>query len=267
MKNIIALDKKGHRKLGWIKPDNYMFTSKSTSVALTTYELAKAMMVYPIAFIQSDRTFSPIAILGIKKDENLFVDDDGEWLYGYIPVLFRTYPVILIPQSDGKSGIGFIDDSDLIGDNKDMFPFFSKDGDISNELNEIVDKGKISYSSRFDSFKIGEALAKYELCEEWPLSAKLNDIKVDVTGLWRINQKALKNLDGEALSELNKLNALTVIYSQLLSMQNLQFFQKLITYRNVRHDRKLNLKEKTENQSIDLSFLNDGDSINFDNLD
>ena len=267
MKKVIALDNKKHRKLGWIKPDNYMFTSKSTSVALTNYELRKAMMVYPIAFLKSDKRFSPIAILGIKKDQNLFVDDDGQWLFGYIPVLFRTYPIILIPQSDGKSGIGFIDDSDLIGDDKDMIPFFSKDGDISSELNEIVDTGKISYSSRFDSFKISEALAKYELYEEWPLSAKLNDKKVNITGLWRINQMALQKLNGEALSELNKLNALTVIYSQLLSMQNIQLFQKLITYRTVRKNKNLTLKEKAEDQSIDLSFLNDGDSINFDNLD
>jgi len=267
MKKIVALDYKKHKKLGWMKPDNYMFTSKSTSVALTTYELRKAMMVYPIAFLKSDKTFTPIAILGIKRDQNLFVDDKGQWLFGYIPVLFRTYPIILIPQSDGKSGIGFIDDSDLIGDDKDMIPFFSKDGDISIELNEIVDTGQISYSSRFDSFKISEALAKYELYEKWPLSAKLNDKNVDVSGLWRINQKALKNLNGEVLYELNKMNALTVIYSQLLSMQNLQLFQKLITYRNVRKNRNLKLQEKIKDQSIDLSFLNDGDSINFDNLD
>ena len=63
------------------------------------------------------------------------------------------------------------------------------------------------------------------------------------------------------------MNALTVIYSQLLSMQNLQLFQKLITYRSVRKNRNLKLQEKTKDQSIDLSFLNDGDSINFDNLD
>ena len=73
MKKIIALDNKKHRNLGWIKPDNYMFTSKDNSVALTTYELVKAMMTFPIAFIQSERSFSPIAILGIKKNHEVLL--------------------------------------------------------------------------------------------------------------------------------------------------------------------------------------------------
>jgi len=267
MNKIIALDNKKHSKLGWIKPDNYMFTSKSNSVALTTYELKNAMMTFPIAFIESNRTFSPIAILGLKKGENLFIDEYGTWLLGYIPVLFRTYPIILIPQKDGKSGLGFIEDTDLIGDHENMTPFFSQDGELSNELKEIVAQGSQSHSATFDSFQIGEALKKYELCEEWPLVANLNDEKIEIAGLWRINQKVFKSLDPNALYELNNLNALTVIYSQLLSMQNFLLFQKLIKYKIMRTNRNLKLKQETEDQSIDLGFLNDGDSISFDNLE
>jgi len=267
MNKIIALDNKKHSKLGWIKPDNYMFTSKSNSVALTTYELKNAMMTFPIAFIESNRTFSPIAILGLKKGENLFVDENGTWLLGYIPVLFRTYPIILIPQKDGKSGLGFIEDNDFIGGHKDMTPFFSQDGQLTNELNEIVVEGSKSHSSRFDSFQIGEALEKYELCEEWPLVANLNDERIEVAGLWRINQKAFNSLNPNTLYELNKLNALTVIYSQLLSMQNILHFQKLIKYRIMRNHKNTKQEVQSEDQNIDLSFLNDGDSISFDNLE
>ena len=110
-------------------------------------------------------------------------------------------------------------------------------------------------------------MKKYELCEEWPLVANLNDEKIEIAGLWRINQKVFKSLDPNALYELNNLNALTVIYSQLLSMQNFLLFQKLIKYKIMRTNRNLKLKQETEDQSIDLGFLNDGDSISFDNLE
>jgi len=267
MKKIIALDKKKHKELGWVKPDNYMFASKDNSIGLTTFELSKAMMTFPIAFLQSGNSFSPIAILGLREGENLFVDEDGEWIFGYIPVLLRTYPIILMPQPSGETGLGFIENSGLISGENGMLSFFSKNGEFSKELSEIINIGQVAHNSKFDSFLIGEALAKYELCEKWPLIANLRDEKIEITGLWRINQKSLKSLDPTALSELNKLNALTVIFSQLFSMQNLQLFQKLIKYRNLRKNRKEKMIKQKEDQGIDLSFLNEGESINFDNLD
>jgi len=263
MKSIIALNHKEHGKLGWVKPENYSFASKETSIGLTFYELHKAMMTFPIAFLKSNDTFSAIAIVGISNEENLFIDDSGNWLLGYIPVILRTYPIALVSQTGGSSGLGFMQDSDLMSDDKCVASFFTEDGELSNELRQVVDEGKKAHNPVYDEILIGEALQKYKLCEEWPLVANLKDSKVDMTGLWRINQQRLKSLNSEELIELHKLNVLPVIYSQLFSMQNFQLFSKLIDYKNLLKNRK----KKAEKPPLDLSFLNSGDSINFDNLD
>ncbi len=46
----------------------------------------------------------PLALLGLRNTENLFVDNEGKWKEGiYIPAFFRRYPFVLA-DDQGEEG-------------------------------------------------------------------------------------------------------------------------------------------------------------------
>src|SRR5690349_9602721 len=69
-------------------PD-YRFAAETNSVPLLTSELATACKHYPIVFAISDIA-QPLAVLGLRRGENLFVDGEGQWAgKHYIPAYVR----------------------------------------------------------------------------------------------------------------------------------------------------------------------------------
>ncbi|MBL8381761.1 MAG: SapC family protein [Burkholderiales bacterium] len=65
------------------------------AMAISFSEFAVAQRDYPIVFstVPSDRSFAPVAVLGLADGQNLFIDRDGAWEPGhYVPAFVRRYP-------------------------------------------------------------------------------------------------------------------------------------------------------------------------------
>ena len=73
----------------------FAFAGKTNSVVLAGVEFSEAAKEYPIVFAQSDETVVPVAMLGLRNEENLYVDEKGDWDAGYIPAFVRRYPFVL----------------------------------------------------------------------------------------------------------------------------------------------------------------------------
>jgi len=70
------------------------FVRATNGVPVSYTEFAVACRDYPLAFVTTDagKTFSPVAIIGIAGNENLFVRD-GLWDPSvYLPAYIRRYP-------------------------------------------------------------------------------------------------------------------------------------------------------------------------------
>ena len=86
---------------------NYGFSRRVNSVPINAVELALVQRYYPIVFSNEPVPY-PLALLGLKNDDNLFVDAGGVWAPDtYIPAYVRRYPFIFVQQpGEAKFALG-----------------------------------------------------------------------------------------------------------------------------------------------------------------
>lgn len=100
--NPVALHPNAHGAAGLVDELDYGFARKTNAIPISLSEIPLAALSYPIAFTIEGGA-RPVAIVGLRDDENLFVDRDGGWLAGaYVPAYVRRYPFILAEYGEGE---------------------------------------------------------------------------------------------------------------------------------------------------------------------
>src|SRR5690606_6146020 len=90
----LPLDAKLHANLALKKHFGLDYTAQVNAVPVNLIELPQICHHYPIAF-SPDKNATPVAILGLRDNENLFLQEDGKWEEGaYVPAYIRRYPFI-----------------------------------------------------------------------------------------------------------------------------------------------------------------------------
>ena len=115
-KNIVPLNKETHGDWSVEAVVNYKHTSETNSLYIAAIEFIKAANEYPIVFgVGEDESVFPVVILGLRKNENLYVNKKGEWLANYIPAYVRRYPFILATGEEGSDQFTVCVDNDCPG--------------------------------------------------------------------------------------------------------------------------------------------------------
>lgn len=127
--NPVALNKVAHKDLKIkTQQNNYNFARNTNSVILAGVEFTEAAKEYPIVFAKSGERVVPVALLGLRNEENLFVGEDGKWDARYIPAFVRRYPFVLADTGDNASERMVCIDESFEGFNdKDGQPLFEND--------------------------------------------------------------------------------------------------------------------------------------------
>jgi hypothetical protein len=95
-KEVVALDAGTHSALKLDRSKGLAYAAIANALPLGLSEIALAAQYYPIVVTGAPNPMA-VAILGYRADENLFVDEKGEWLADtYIPAYVRAFPFILI---------------------------------------------------------------------------------------------------------------------------------------------------------------------------
>jgi len=96
-KKVVALNSEAHRNLKFSATEtSFAFAGDTTAVLLAGVEFAEAGREYPIVFVRGqDGQMRPVALLGVRDGENLFVDAKGIWDASYIPAFVRRYPFVM----------------------------------------------------------------------------------------------------------------------------------------------------------------------------
>ena len=94
------LNVQAHGGLGLVRRANpFGFARTATAVPIQVTEFGPAALSYPIIFAGDEKT--PLAVLGVRADENLFVSPDGVYEpEAYIPGFIRRYPFVLANDPD-----------------------------------------------------------------------------------------------------------------------------------------------------------------------
>lgn len=218
------LDAVRHAKLGMKNSDRpFSFAAQQHFIPLHIGEFAFAAVSYPIIFVGEAK--APLAVLGLREGENLFVDETGAYRPGaYIPSFIRRYPFVAASDPQNERMIVCIDRSASLWteDNPDALLF--EDGKPTAFTNNCIE-----FCSQFDADR-ARTEAFVALMNELDLFESKQTTftprqpdgttgePVMVAEFFAISEAKLNALPAAKLAELRDNGALPQIYAHLISL-------------------------------------------------
>ncbi|GLQ49504.1 SapC family protein [Dyella flava] len=222
----VPLNRTAHKDLRIKGLQNLKFAHGVHSVPLTCTEFPVTARDIPILFAGSDiASAGPMALLGLRQNENLFLDTDGQWAQGvYIPAFVRRYPFVLAekpPGSEGDDFTVFLDEAYEGFSDQEGERLFQEDGSESDMLKNAVNfLGEFQqHVARTKQFM--EDLKKYDLLEPRNVRLERNGNVLNLNGLYVVNEEKLRKIDAETTHRFLNDGTLAWIYAHLLSLSNI----------------------------------------------
>ena len=212
MANHVVLNNIAHKDLRVITRHSPDFGESVHAVLTFPTEYADIMREYPIFFRKDLESgmYQSLALLGFEKGENLFLDGD-EWRAKYVPATIARGPFLIGFQEKEDNGelrrepVVHIDLDDPRVNAVEGEPVFLEHGGSSPYLQRVsnilsgIQRGMAMEKRMFAAFE------KHGLVKPTEVQLDLHsNEQVVVRGFCTISQKALSELEGEALAELNK---------------------------------------------------------------
>ena len=110
-RSAVPVSAQRHRDWSVKSGGSFAFAAGVNSVPLTAVEFAQAAAEYPIVFAGGEASVFPAAILGVRNDENLFVEADGRWRGRYVPAFVRRYPFVFSEDAEARTFTLHIDET------------------------------------------------------------------------------------------------------------------------------------------------------------
>ena len=222
--NVTPVSSEVHRELS-VETVNFEFASKVSSVPLTAVEIPIACREYPIVFAGDDKGVTPMVVLGVEGNSNLYLDENMSWKADYIPAFIRRYPFVFSTSDDGQQFTLCVDSqwSGCNNDNKGQ-RLFTDSGEKTPYTEHMLTFLK-DYQQQFATTKtFCKKLQDLDLLEAMKADMVLpNGEKHTLQGFYGVSRDRLHALDPSVLADLAKSNFLELIYLQLNSMNNLRF--------------------------------------------
>lgn len=219
----VAINKETHKD-ATIAPigGDYSFAAKTNSVILAGIEFAEAAKEYPIVFTRAGDRMIPVALLGLRNDENLYVDEEGKWDARYIPAFVRRYPFVLAEVNQEGDLAVCIDESYAGLNTEGGEALFDDEGEYTPTLKHAIDfltEYQRQYKRTEDFVK---RLEELDLFVE--LTARVNlktGEQFALAGLQVIDEKKLLALDADKAMPLFSAGELAWVYAHLISISNM----------------------------------------------
>lgn len=217
---IIPLDSKLHAGKKFKTNFGFGFASKQHLALVCLPELPKVAVNYPILFIKKpgSEKFSPVALLGVEPNENLYVEANGAWAQGaYIPSAYRRYPFVLVKTEAEGMTVWMDDTPDLLSTDGGV-ELFSADG----KETEFLAKNKAFLSELLKADMMTDAfcekLVALDLLVPGSLDIRIGADSKQFSGCYVVDENRLNALSGEAFQGLRDSGFVGSIYAHLLSI-------------------------------------------------
>lgn len=217
-KNPEALEATRHRTLALRKHFGLNFAKNVNAVPVTMIEMPQICHFYPIAF-SPDESATPVAILGLRDNENLFLTSAGEWAeQTYIPSYIRRYPFIFAENTQNDQLTLCVDMVDSVQEPEGEQRFFNDDGTPTALSNNALEFCKSYHAAAQQTAEFGKALDKSGLLVLRTAEIMApNGRKINFSGFRIIDEDNLANLDDATFLEFRKKGWLPFIYAHLFS--------------------------------------------------
>ena len=225
-KNPQPLSAEQHGGLGVKAVDNpFEFLRSAHAVPVTVTEFGMLATSYPIIFVGEDR--SPVAVMGIRANENLFVDEGGRVSPDfYIPAFARRYPFVFAndPQSDRL--LLCVDREAPMVTNHPETPFF-ENGVATDFTNNAVEFCKEFERQRRSTIEFLDIVKRFDLLEEKSVTFQPRNPQGQEAGepqkladYMAVSEEKLNSLTDAQILELRQAGALGAIYAHIVSLLN-----------------------------------------------
>jgi SapC protein len=224
MPNHVLLNNVDHHDLRVITTRSADYGDDVVAVPTFSGEFRDLQACYPIAFQKTrEGEFQPLALLGLRQGENLFLLD-GHWDAPYVPLAIERQP-FLIGIADEEPMV-HIDlghpratrDAAAGGE-----PLFLEHGGTAPYLERMASVLRALHEGLRDNAVFVEVLLRHQLLEPFVLDVRLDDQSQSrLTGLHTINEERLRALEGPILQELSRSGYLQAAYMAIASLSHLR---------------------------------------------
>ena len=240
MTNKVLLDNVTHKDLRVRTGYSAEFGDNVNNVLIFPTEFAFVQREYPILFRRESKgDLQAVALLGLDKDENLFLDKTG-WNARYVPAIQQRGPFLIgLPrkgadgQAVGEPMVHVDLDHPRISETEGE-PVFLRHGGNSPYLEHVTNMLQIIHQGAEHAKPMFDAFEAAGLIEEMEIDIELDEtMKYKVPGFLTISQERLAELDGEELERLNKSGYLHLAMLVLTSLGNVSWLIEIKNRRRV----------------------------------
>ncbi|AMB45562.1 MULTISPECIES: SapC family protein [Methylobacteriaceae] len=205
---------------------SFDFARGVNSVPLMVAEFPNSAAEYAIVFGGAADEIIPVALLGIRDNENLYVSESGSWSGSYVPAFLRRYPFVFSSDNanDADATFTLCVDEDFSGCNDEGRGerLFDADGERTQYLQNVLGFLQ-AYQVQFQRTKLFvKRLQEFGLLE--PMQAQFtlrSGQRSTLSGFSVVSRDRLKALSAEQLAELMQADEMELIYLHLASLRNL----------------------------------------------
>lgn len=227
-KNPQPLNPEQHAALGVKQIEQpFGFLRTAHAIPVTVTEFGTTASAYPIIFVGNDLT--PVAVMGVRQNENLFVKEDGTTEADfYVPAFVRRYPFVFANDKDSDRLLLCVDREAPMVTNQPDVAFF-ENGQPTEFTNNAIEFCKEFERQRRATADFVGVLQKFNLLEQKTVAFQPRDQQGNSVGeqqkiadYMAVDEEKLNNLTNEQFVELRESGALGAIYAHMLSLLNWQ---------------------------------------------
>jgi hypothetical protein len=220
--NPVLLDNVSHRDLRIVTTRSPDLGDDQMTAPVFPSEFRTVQAHYPIVFQQgaNESGMHPVALLGLRNGENLFLDARG-WDAPYIPLALERGPFMI-----GRAGTELVVHLDMDsprigrGEGEPVFLPHGASTDYLERMNSVL----LAIHQGVEALPaFMAALLRHELLESFVLDVEAADGSHNrLIGFYTINEERLAALPAAAVAELHASGWLSAIYMTLASIAHMR---------------------------------------------
>lgn len=221
---VVVLNRNDHRAMKVKLPGkDYRFSTSAMTVPVVISEFFDLAVDFPI-LLASDGNgqLSPIALLGLKAGQNVFVDAAGQWSAAYLPAALRAHPFGIV-ESETEKGLWFSVVEQSYLDENEGVALFDNSGESAPDLLRANSLSMAFETDRAKTAALVAHLQELKLIKETTLQLVPESAEpISINGCHVIDEATFGALPAKAVQSLHTKGHLGACYALLLSLRNVQ---------------------------------------------
>ena len=224
-RDVVPLSRERH--VDWFvdMAQGYGFTTDTNSIYVAGTEFPMTSREYPIVFaMDSAKNLVPVALLGLRQNQNLMIADDGSWLGSYVPAYIRRYPFILANADEQTNTFAVCIDESYSGFNTagEGDRLIAEDGQHGEILANSVKFLEEFHKHSEVTTQFCRAIAEAGLVESMQANFSMKSgSSFSLAGLHCVSRNKIKALSAEQLKLFVDRDYLDLLYLHIYSLSNM----------------------------------------------